>query len=103
MALRDSSFAMMHADDEDFYLEEVCRIIIEDCGHSMVWIGFADEESKKVVPVAYAGFEEDYLKTLNITFDNTEYGQGPTGTSIRTGKPSICENMLIDPEIQTMA
>jgi len=100
VALRDSSFAMMHAIDEDFYLDEVCRIIIEDCGHSMVWIGFTDEESKKVVPVAYSGFEEDYLRTLNITWDDTERGQGPTGTAIRTGKPSICENMLIDPKFK---
>jgi PAS domain S-box-containing protein len=100
VALRDSSFAMMHAIDEDFYLDEVCRIIIEDCGHSMVWIGFTDEESKKVVPVAYSGFEEDYLRTLNITWDDTERGQGPTGTTIRTGKPSICENMQIDPKFK---
>jgi PAS domain S-box-containing protein len=100
MALRDSSFAMMHATDEDFYLDEVCRIIIEDCGHSMVWIGFTEEESKKVVPLAYSGFEEDYLRTLNITCDDTERSQGPTGTAIRTGKPSICENMLTDPKFK---
>jgi len=100
VALRNSSFAMMHASDEDFYLDEVCRIIIEDCGHSMVWIGFTDEESKKVVPVTYSGFEEDYLRTLNITCDDTERGQGPTGTAIRTGKPSICGNMLIDPKFK---
>jgi PAS domain S-box-containing protein len=96
IALRDSSHAMMHAIDEDYYLDEVCRIIIEDCGHSMVWIGFTEEESKKVIPVAYSGFEEDYLRTLNIKWDDTVQGQGPTGTAIRTGKPSICENMLID-------
>ncbi len=100
IALRDSSFVMMHATDEDFYLDEVCRIIIEDCGYSMVWIGFTQEQGKKVVPVANYGFDEDYLKTLNITWDDTEYGQGPTGTAIRTGKPSICENMLIDPKFK---
>ncbi len=100
MALRHSSFAMMHATDENLYLNEVCRIIIEDCGHSMVWVGFAEEETKKVVPVAYFGFEEDYLKTLNITFNDTERGRGPTGTAIRTGKPCICENMLVDPKFK---
>ena len=100
VALRDSSYAMMHAIDEDFYLDEVCRIIVEDCGHSMVWIGFTEEESKKVIPVAYSGFEEDYLRTLNITWDDTEHGRGPTGTAIRTGKPSICENMQIDPKFK---
>ncbi|UTB32235.1 MAG: GAF domain-containing protein [Methanobacterium sp. ERen5] len=96
VALRKSSFAMMHAVDEDFYLNEVCRIIIEECGHSMVWIGYTDEETKKVVPVAYSGFEEDYLKTLNITWDDTKYGNGPTGKAVRTGQPCMCENMLVD-------
>ncbi len=100
IALRHSSHAMMHATDEDFYLDEVCRIIVEDCGHSMVWIGFTEEKSKKVIPVAYSGFEEDYIRTLNITWDDTEHGRGPTGTAIRTGKPSICENMQIDPKFK---
>ena len=100
VALRNSSFAMMHAVDEDYYLDEVCRIIVEDCGHSMVWIGLNEEKSKKVIPVAYAGFEEDYLKSLNITWDDTYFGQGPTGTAIRTGKPYICENMQIDPQFK---
>ncbi len=100
VALRDSSYAMIHAIDEDFYLDEVCRIIIEDCGYSMVWVGMTKEGSKKVIPVAYSGFEEDYLRTLNITWDDTEHGKGPTGTAIRTGKPSICENMLNDPKFK---
>lgn len=100
MALRKSSFAMMHAVDEEFYLNEVCRIIIEECGHSMVWIGYTEEETKKVVPVAYSGFEEDYLKTLNLTWDNSKFGNGPTGTAIRTGEICMCENMLVDPKFK---
>lgn len=100
IALRKSSFAMMHAEDEDSYLEEVCKIIIEECGHSMVWIGYADEKTKKVVPVTYSGFEEDYLKTLQLTWDNTEYGNGPTGKAIRTGQPQMCKDMMLDPEFK---
>lgn len=100
VALRKSSFAMMHAEDEDFYLDEVCRIIIEECGHSMVWIGYAEEKTKKVVPVAYSGFEEDYLETLNLTWDNTEHGNGPTGKAIKTGQCCMCEDMLRDPEFK---
>ena len=49
---------------------------------------------------AYAGFEEDYLNTLNIKLDDVERGRGPTGTAIRTGKPYICENMLTDPKFK---
>ena len=100
VALRNSSYAMMHATDEKSYMDDICKIIVDDCGHSMVWIGFTEEEGKKVIPVAYSGFEEDYLKTLNITCDDTEHGQGPTGTAIRTGKPSICRNMQTDPKFK---
>ena len=73
---------MMHATDEISYLEDVCKIVVDDCGYSMVWIGFAKNKGKKVQPVVYAGFEEDYLKTLNITWDeNTERGHGPDRNS----------------------
>ena len=97
-ALSDSSQATIRAEDEQKYLEEVCRIIIEDCGYSLVWIGFAeDNESKSIRPVAHAGFEEGYLETLELTWADTERGRGPTGTAIRTGKVAMCRNMLTDP------
>ena len=67
----------------------------------MVWIGYAEENKNKTVrPVAYSGFEEGYLKKLNITWADTERGRGPTGRTIRTGKPSMCKNMLTDPEFK---
>jgi PAS domain S-box-containing protein len=97
-ALSDSSKALMRVTEESEYLREVCKIIIEDCGHKMVWIGYAeDDEYKSVRPVAYSGFEKGYLETLNISWADTERGKGPTGSAIRTGKPSICRNMLDDP------
>jgi PAS domain S-box-containing protein len=98
MALSNSSKAMMRTMDEAEYLKEVCKIVVEDCGHKMVWIGFAeDDEEKSVRPVAHAGFEEGYLETLHITWADTERGRGPTGTAIRTGAVSMCRNMLTDP------
>ncbi len=97
-ALSDSSKALMRVTEESEYLKEVCKIIIEDCGHKMVWIGYAeDDEYKSVRPVAYAGFEEGYLETLNISWADTERGNGPTGRAIRTGTINTCRNMLNDP------
>jgi signal transduction histidine kinase len=100
VALRHSSYEMMHATNEVSYLENVCKILVDDCGYSLVWIGLIDKESKKVNPVVYAGFGEDYLKTLHINLEDPEYGHGPTGTAIRTGKICICENMLTDPKFK---
>ncbi len=97
-ARSNSDQAILHATDEPAFLEEVCRIITTDCGHAMVWIGVAEDDDEKTVrPVAYSGFEEGYLETLRITWDESECGRGPTGTAIRTGQPSMCRNMLTDP------
>jgi PAS domain S-box-containing protein len=93
-----SARAMIRAANEADYLQEVCRIVVEDCGHAMVWIGLAeDDAAKSIRPAAYAGFEKGYLETLKLTWADTERGRGPTGTAIRTGKPCSCRNMLTDP------
>jgi PAS domain S-box-containing protein len=95
-----SSQVMLNATDELEYMQEVCRIIVEDCGYKLVWIGFAEEdEGKTVRPVAYSGFEEGYIEKLRITWADTERGRGPTGTAIRTGRPSSCKNVRTDPAV----
>jgi PAS domain S-box-containing protein len=96
-----SNQAMIRARDEAGYLQDVCRIVVEDCGHAMVWIGMTeDDEAKTVRPVASAGFEEGYLGTLKVTWADTERGRGPTGTAIRTGRPAGCEDMETDPRFR---
>jgi PAS domain S-box-containing protein len=92
-----SSHAMMHCNDEFIFLNKVCRIIIEVCGYKMVWVGYAqDDEHKSVKPVAYYGFDQGYIDQLNVTWNDDKLGKGPTGTAIRTGKPSVCRNMQTD-------
>jgi len=93
--------AVLRSTDEAAYLREVCRIIVEGCGHAMVWIGYAqDDPGRSVRPAAHSGFAEGYIETLNVTWADTERGRGPTGTAIRTGRPYICRDMLSDPLFQ---
>jgi PAS domain S-box-containing protein len=95
-----SDQAVLRATDEGGYLQDVCRIIVEDCGYAMVWVGLAEhDEARTVRPVAWAGFEAGYLETLQITWADTERGRGPTGTAIRTGRTSVCGNILTDPRL----
>jgi PAS domain S-box-containing protein len=96
-AISNSNQAIMRAENEDAFLQEACRIVVEDCGYKMVWVGLAlDDPSKAVLPVAYSGFEKDYLDTLQITWADTERGQGPTGRAVRTGQPQFCLSMQND-------
>ena len=100
-ALSKSSQARSHAIDEADYLKQVCRIVVEDTEFAMVWIGFAQEDQAKTIrPVASAGFKDDYLQTIKLSWDDSEWGNGPTGTAIKTGNISICNNILTDPAFE---
>jgi PAS domain S-box-containing protein len=97
-ALNDINKVLSKAPDENTYMNEVCQAIVKDTSHRMVWVGFAEkDEAKTVRPVAYAGFDENYIQQMNITWAETERGRGPTGTAIRTGKVGVSRNMLTDP------
>ncbi len=97
LARSESSKVMMSAGDEEWYLNEVCRIIVEVCGYALVWIGFAEkDEGRTVRQVAHFGIDEGYLDTIHITWADSERGQGPVGTAIRTAKPSIVRDIFGD-------
>lgn len=97
-ALSHSGQSIIHATNEEEFLQEACRIIVQDCGYAMVWVGFAEnDDAKSIRPAAFSGFEKGYLETLKLTWADTERGRGPTGMAIRTGKMCRCLNMLDDP------
>lgn len=97
-ALEKSSQAVMKACDEQQLLKEVCQIIVDDCGFPLVWIGYAnDDESKSITCVASAGFDMDYISTLQVSWGDNERGRGPAGIAVRTGKTSMCKKMRTDP------
>jgi PAS domain S-box-containing protein len=97
-ALSRSDQMLLLATSETAYLEDICKIIVEECGHALVWVGFREnDEARTIRPAAYSGFEKGYLDTLQVTWADTERGRGPTGTAIRTGKLCSCRNMLTDP------
>jgi len=99
-AHKNISQVLMRTPDEAIYLQDVCRIIVDDCGYALVWVGLAEHDTAKSVrPVASAGFEAGYLEAIHVSWADTAAGHGPTGTAIRTGRMSSCTDMLTDPRM----
>ncbi len=97
-AISNSNQALIHATDQNDLTQEVCNIIIHDCGYPLVWVGMAEHDKNKTVrPVAYAGFDKEYIDQLKITWADKPRGRGPTGKVIRTGKPYVCKSLKTDP------
>ena len=88
----------VHSNNDQEFMNRVCRIIADDCGHPLVWIGLAEHnEFKTVRAVASFGFEDSFFEKQKMVWSDTEYGRGPAGTAIRTGEISYIKNMFTDP------
>ncbi|WP_066379038.1 response regulator [Anabaena sp. CA = ATCC 33047] len=95
--LSNCNQVLVRAEDEDDLLHQVCDIIVHVGGYRLAWVAYAEDDTMKSIrPVAQAGYEEGYLRSLNLTWADTIHGQGPTGTAIRTGKTTIIQNILTD-------
>ncbi len=91
--------ALIRARDEQELLDEMCRVAVELGGYTIAWVGYAEHDwGQSVRPVAQRGVTPDFLRHLEISWANTDAGQGPTGTAIRSGQPCIGRNLQTSPE-----
>ncbi len=89
---------LVRASEESLLLDEVCQAIADVGGYRMAWIGYAEQDPEKTVrPVAHAGYEEGYLSMIRVSWADNEFGRGPTGTAIRTGKAAFALDLANEP------
>ncbi len=99
--LSGGNHALIRATDEVSLLQTMCRVAVEVGGYRIAWVGFAEQNSEKTVqPVAQAGIDKAFLDELGVTWDESERGDGPTGTAIRTGKPCVVRGLKTDPRFR---
>ena len=91
---------MLRATDESELLHEICRIVCDEAGYHMAWVGYAEhDEAKTVRPVAWAGPAREYLASADIVWADSERGRGPTGTAIRSGETVWLQDFTSDPRV----
>jgi diguanylate cyclase (GGDEF)-like protein len=66
--------------DRDELFREACRIAVEHGQFKMAWIGVADRSAMKIVPVASAGAEPEFLTLVKDRFSLRE--DAPLGNTI---------------------
>jgi GAF domain-containing protein len=89
-ALTKCGESLVHSTDETALLQDICQIIVEVGGYRMAWIGYAEMDEKKTVrPMAYRGYEDGYVGSINAFWSDADRGRGPTGTAIKTGRQCI--------------
>jgi signal transduction histidine kinase/CheY-like chemotaxis protein/HAMP domain-containing protein len=74
--------AMLHANDEETLLKEICRIVVEQGGYPIAWVGYI-EEGQQIRPVARYGVEIGALDPRCLTFDPALSHDATPGMAIR--------------------
>ncbi len=87
--------------DENAYISEVCRAVVEDGHYRMAWVGMAESDTDKTVRcAAHFGDETGYLHGIGVSWDESSpLGKGPMGLAIATGSPQVEQDFLAHPHL----
>ncbi|CAN7437773.1 EAL domain-containing protein [Acidovorax sp. LjRoot194] len=79
-----------------------CRVAVEAGQFKIAWVGRVDEAQMKLVPVALAGAEPEFLvrvrERLGLYAQPTA-GEALSAEVARTGQPAVCDDVRGDPRI----
>jgi ABC-type amino acid transport substrate-binding protein len=96
-AISNCNQVLVRAEDEQFLLRDICRIVCDDAGYRMAWAGYAEnDDEKNIRPAAWAGAETGYLEQAGLTWGDTERGHGPAGAAVRSGESACIQDFAID-------
>jgi len=92
----NEAIVRVHEPQELF--EVACKIAVEDGQFMLAWIGFVDPDTKYIKWVAKYGHDDGYLDTVRASVDEAvPEGRGPTGVSLRSGRPFINNDTANNP------
>lgn len=99
-AVSDCNQILMRATDEQSLLNDICRIICEEAGYRMAWVGYAERDDARTIrPVAAAGYEDGYIEQSGLTWADTQEGHSPEGMAIRSGNMVYVQDVATDERV----
>jgi PAS domain S-box-containing protein len=95
-ALTKVNQAIIRLPNQTQLFNSICRILVEEGGFKMAWVGWNDPETNQLIPAAVYGDDNNYISTIKVYSDDRPEGRGPSGLAFRSGQPYICNNMQQD-------
>ncbi len=95
-AISAANSVLVRSTDEADLLRAFCETLIGPTGHRLAWVGLVTSGDPVVRVAAQAGVAGEYLNGIEVRWDDTAAGGGPTGMVIRTGELSVCHDFLTD-------
>ena len=85
--------AIVHFHKPMQLMQEACKIVVQEGGYAMAWIGFENPETHRIKGVVASGAVDDFFVNVRMSSEDIMSGQGPTVTAIRKGRYITCNNI----------
>lgn len=97
-AISQTNQAIIHSHSPAEVYRAVCTACVELAGLRLAWVGIADPELRRIVPVEAAGDALAYLDNIVIsTQPDIPEGRGPISFAYREQRVHECADFLSDP------
>ncbi|MCR4320001.1 MAG: PAS domain S-box protein [Candidatus Brocadiaceae bacterium] len=96
ISLRKINEALVRSKDEVALFHVICDSLTGVGFVRFTWIGLFEEGSNDIKPIAHAGFEDGFLSSVTLRWDDAGYAASPAGIAVNTGKPYILINIAKD-------
>ena len=89
--------AMVRAESEREWLQNICQLLVDDGGYRFAWIGFSEQSrSQHILPVADAGHDEGFLQYLTSSYFVDEGKVDPAYLAIKENEVCIVNDTQVD-------
>jgi diguanylate cyclase (GGDEF)-like protein len=100
--LSEISSLIVRVDNRNELFREACRIAVEHGHFKMAWIGVVDRSAMKIVPVASAGAEPEFLTLIKDHFslrEDAPLGNTMSARAVREKQAIVSNEIQHDPNI----
>lgn len=88
---------IVRTDSREVLFERICRFLVHLGRFDLAWIGWHDEKSGTLIPVAGTGMDENFPKTIETNPGDASMPTGPALRALQTGETVICHESPPDP------
>jgi len=91
-----ASQTIVHIRESSGLFQEICRIIVEEGGFQMAWLGLLEPGTGAITPRASCPQKEDFLQGACSTANRGECC-GPVSRAMRENRHVVCNDLATDP------
>ena len=100
--LSGMNHAIVHMTSREEFLDAVCRVMVENGGFALAWVGLVDAVAGTVIPVASCGGGPAGAD-IGAPFNARRPTQGPVEMALQAGGLYVCNDIATDPTVGRLA